>query len=79
CEQIQYGVNKIRKMSTISVNCQFNKYDVNKISVKPEENCKRISGKDNVTNVTRDVTFFICEKVSRNQWNKKRIPTKCNM
>ena len=33
-------------MSTISVNCQFNKYDVNKISVKPEENCKRISGKD---------------------------------
>ncbi|MBP5628763.1 MAG: hypothetical protein J6X27_02845, partial [Bacteroidaceae bacterium] len=46
CEQIQYGVIKIRKMSTISVNCQFNKYDVNKISVKPEENCKRISGKD---------------------------------
>ena len=46
CEQIQYDVNKIRNMSTISVNCQFNKYDVNKISVKPEENCKRISGKD---------------------------------
>ena len=33
-------------MSTISVNCKFNKYDVNKISVKQEENCKRFLGKD---------------------------------